>query len=79
MVVIAFCLKVPNRNTTTLRWTEKLSQLDVLGTAALIPGVVCLLLALQWGGQKYAVSQLPNHHFDFSSVLTVSSGAVGVS
>ncbi|GME34335.1 mfs aflatoxin efflux [Neofusicoccum parvum] len=56
MVVIALCLKVPDRDTTKLPWTQKLSQLDVLGTAFLIPGVVCLLLALQWGGQTYAWS-----------------------
>ncbi|MCJ1421361.1 hypothetical protein MMC32_007724 [Xylographa parallela] len=56
LVVIAFCLKVPDRDTTKLPWTEKLLQLDFLGTAALIPGVVCLLLALQWGGQTYAWS-----------------------
>ncbi|KAK7966131.1 uncharacterized protein PG986_000408 [Apiospora aurea] len=31
----------------------KLAQLDAVGTSVLIPGVVCLLLALQWGGLKY--------------------------
>lgn len=56
IAIIAFCLKVPDRDTTKLPWTEKLSQLDALGTIFLIPGVVCLLLALQWGGQTYAVS-----------------------
>lgn len=56
MVAIAFCLKVPDRDTTKLHWIEKLWQLDVLGTAFLVPGVVCLVLALQWGGQTYAVS-----------------------
>ena len=64
MVVIAFCLKVPDRDTAKLPWTKKLSQLDALGTALLVPGVVCLLLSLQWGGQTYAVSY-PHHHFDF--------------
>ena len=64
LVVIAFCLKVPDRDTTKLPWTEKLLQLDFLGTAALIPGVVCLLLALQWGGQTYAVSD-QYHNLDF--------------
>ena len=63
MAVIAFCLKVPDRDTTKLPWTEKLLQLDGLGTAVLIPGVVCLLLALQWGGQTYAVSH-QYHHVD---------------
>lgn len=31
-------------------------QLDVSGTLALLPAVVCVLLALQWGGTKYAWS-----------------------
>ncbi|OJD33660.1 mfs aflatoxin efflux [Diplodia corticola] len=56
MVVIALCLKVPDRDTTKLPWTQKLAQLDVIGTSVLIPGVVCLLLALQWGGSTYAWS-----------------------
>lgn len=30
--------------------------MDLLGTAILIPAVVCCLLALQWGGTKYAWS-----------------------
>jgi MFS family permease len=55
-VVIAACLKVPDRDSTKLPWAKKLQQLDALGSATLIPGVVCLLLALQWGGQTYAVS-----------------------
>lgn len=63
MVVIAFCLEVPDRDIAKLTWTKKLAQLDAPGTAVLIPGVVCLLLALQWGGQIYAVSY-PEHPFD---------------
>lgn len=31
-------------------------QLDPLGTICFLPGIVCLLLALQWGGSKYAWS-----------------------
>ncbi|PLB50138.1 putative MFS aflatoxin efflux pump [Aspergillus steynii IBT 23096] len=53
IAIIAFCLKVPDRNTTKLPWKEKLSQLDALGTTALVSCMVCLLLALQWGGQAY--------------------------
>ncbi|KAF4539092.1 MFS aflatoxin efflux [Lasiodiplodia theobromae] len=56
MAVIAFCLKVPDRDTTKLPWTQKLAQLDILGTTVLIPGVICFLLALQWGGNTYAWS-----------------------
>jgi MFS family permease len=57
LVVIAICLKdVPSQETAKLPWAKKLLHLDFFGSAALLPGVVCLLLALQWGGQTYAVS-----------------------
>jgi MFS family permease len=35
---------------------EKIDQLDLIGTICFLPGVVCLLLALQWGGSTYAWS-----------------------
>ncbi|KAK6219186.1 dolichol kinase [Pestalotiopsis sp. IQ-011] len=54
LVVIAFLLNVPDRDTTKLPLGAKLAQLDAVGTVLLIPGVVCLLLALQWGGLQYA-------------------------
>ena len=31
-----------------------LKQLDIAGTATLMPSIICLLLALQWGGSTYA-------------------------
>lgn len=64
MAAVFFFLKVPDRDTSRLPWTQKLSQLDAPGTALLVPGVVCLLLALQWGGQTYAVS-LTHHYSNF--------------
>ena len=33
---------------------ENIRRLDPIGTAILLPAVVCLLLALQWGGTKYS-------------------------
>lgn len=35
---------------------ERLKLIDVLGAACLLPAVICLLLALQWGGNNYAWS-----------------------
>lgn len=32
---------------------DKIAQLDLLGAIFLVPGVICLLLALQWGGADY--------------------------
>lgn len=34
-------------------WKEKLDQFDLYGTLVFLPMIVCLLLALQWGGSKY--------------------------
>lgn len=53
MVFIFFLLKVPDRATTRLPKREKLAQLDPIGLTLLLPGVICLLLALQWGGLEY--------------------------
>lgn len=56
MLFIAFLLHIPDRDTTHLSTKAKLSQLDAVGTSVFIPGTVCLLLALQWGGLEYSWS-----------------------
>jgi MFS family permease len=43
----------PNVKASSSTWREKVGQMDLLGTAILIPGVICLLIALQWGGSEY--------------------------
>ena len=52
--MLLFTLKLPpkkkNENETLF---QRIKQLDFLGATLLIPAVVCLLLALQWGGNKY--------------------------
>ncbi|SLM39060.1 mfs multidrug [Lasallia pustulata] len=57
MVLIFFLLQVPDRPNTTITFKDKLRQLNALGLLALLPGVVCLCLALQWGGTTYAWSE----------------------
>ncbi|KAF3770926.1 hypothetical protein M406DRAFT_96985 [Cryphonectria parasitica EP155] len=54
MAFIFLLLKIPDRDAQALPTRQKLSQLDFLGIFFLLPGVVCLLLALQWGGTTYA-------------------------
>jgi len=56
MVFIFFLLQIPDRPNTKIPLKDKLLQLNALGVLALLPGVVCLCLALQWGGTTYAVS-----------------------
>ncbi|GLA18368.1 hypothetical protein AnigIFM62618_006010 [Aspergillus niger] len=53
LVVVFFLLHVPARPATNTPLKEKLRQLNFLGMVALIPGVVCLCLALQWAGTTY--------------------------
>ena len=56
MVLIFFLLQAPDRPKTEAIFRDKLRQLNILGLIALVPGIVCLCLALQWGGTVYAVS-----------------------
>lgn len=41
----------PIKKTSSIR--EQLAQLDLLGLLFFIPAIVCVLLALQWGGTQY--------------------------
>lgn len=53
MIILFFILKTPpSTNTDSIR--EQIKKLDPWGTAVFLPGIVCLLLALQWGGTEYA-------------------------
>lgn len=55
-VIIIFCLvkATPPAGLSASSLKERFEQLDPLGTLCFLPGVVCLLLALQWGGLQYA-------------------------
>lgn len=54
VIGIAFFFKPPPRaKVDKLSWREKMNEFDMPGTVVLLPAVVCLLLALQWGGSKY--------------------------
>ncbi|CAO2648798.1 Nn.00g097470.m01.CDS01 [Neocucurbitaria sp. VM-36] len=39
---------------TEATWKQQLQKFDLQGTLLFLPCVICLLLALQWGGSKYA-------------------------
>ncbi|KAF2134247.1 MFS general substrate transporter [Dothidotthia symphoricarpi CBS 119687] len=39
---------------TEATWKQQIQKFDLPGTALFLPAIICLLLALQWGGSKYA-------------------------
>lgn len=53
MVVLIFILHIPGAAKGNTPWRQQVSQLDPIGTFLFICGIVCLLLALQWGGSTY--------------------------
>jgi MFS family permease len=68
MVIIFIILKLPERKIEQLSWKEKLLRLDPLGNLFFIPSIVCLLLALQWGGTTYVGQSYP---FLLSELITM--------
>lgn len=56
-VGILVLLKLPPRAMAQKRSRiQTMKSLDPLGTMVFVPSIVCLLLALQWGGLKYSWS-----------------------
>lgn len=56
LVSIGVFFEEPKRAKKVLTIRQKLSEFDWIGAGVLLPAVVCVLLALQWGGAKYAWS-----------------------
>lgn len=54
MAVIILVLRLPSPKDAPKSLKEQFHRLDPFGTLVFIPGVVCLLLALQWGGSTYS-------------------------
>ena len=50
---IALFFKAPQMSEQTATIKSRLLQLDPLGTVIFMPSIICLLLALQWGGTTY--------------------------
>ncbi|CAH0020484.1 unnamed protein product [Clonostachys rhizophaga] len=57
ILAILLVLREPKRpELDSIALGKKLQSIDFLGTLLLVPAIVCLLLALQWGGSKYSWS-----------------------
>lgn len=56
MATIFFILHLKAQNTAARArpFLSRVLELDLPGTAVFLPAIICLLLALQWGGTEYA-------------------------
>ncbi|KAF7537507.1 hypothetical protein G7054_g3645 [Neopestalotiopsis clavispora] len=58
LVAVFFFLRIPEQNrpqqAVKRTWTQTARDLDLIGAALIMPPIVCILLALQYGGSKYA-------------------------
>lgn len=77
MVFTFFLLQVSNQPNSELAVKDKLRQLNAIGMLVLVPGVICLCLALQWRGTTYPVSRSDLLHRCLLR-LTSSSGVRAV-
>lgn len=55
-MILVFILKSSSPRNANLPIRQQIAQLDPFGLACFLPSIVCLLLALQWGGSTYAWS-----------------------
>lgn len=55
ITVLLIVLFLPDKSIPVTRspWKEQIKQFDLPGTLFIVPAVICLLLALQWGGSNY--------------------------
>ncbi|KAF4633364.1 hypothetical protein G7Y89_g4755 [Cudoniella acicularis] len=57
IVLLYFLFHLPKQGSASadakLSFIQQLAKLDPIGTALFLPGMVCLLLALSWGGSTY--------------------------
>jgi hypothetical protein len=54
VIIIILFFKNPERATVAdLGWKARIKEFDLEGTVVFMPAIICLLLALQWGGTKY--------------------------
>lgn len=53
-LVVILLLPTDEASSGRFSWKEKLQSMDPLGLLLLVPAILALLLALEWGGSSYA-------------------------
>lgn len=52
-IVFALPSQPPEKQLKQESWVVVLGQFDPIGTILFVTGIICLLIALQWGGSQY--------------------------
>jgi MFS family permease len=54
VAVVVLVLHIPrDPNDSKVSYLDRMKELDLIGASILIPAIICLLLAVQWGGNTY--------------------------
>ncbi|KAL2830212.1 major facilitator superfamily transporter [Aspergillus cavernicola] len=53
LAFIVFFFKAPKSVKVVATFKEQITQMDPFGSLLFMPGIICMLLALQWGGREY--------------------------
>ncbi|KAJ7174071.1 major facilitator superfamily domain-containing protein [Mycena crocata] len=53
LVIMVFFESPASRKPGSIGWAARINQFDPFGTVTFVVAIVCVLLALQWGGTKY--------------------------
>ena len=53
LAVVFFFFSNPERQYSHMTFKQRMKEVDLMGAVFLICAIICLLLALQWGGQVY--------------------------
>ncbi|KAJ6465952.1 major facilitator superfamily domain-containing protein, partial [Mycena vitilis] len=53
VITLFFTVPGARRVKQKMSFADRIQQFDPLGTIIFVPSIICLLLALQWGGSKY--------------------------
>ncbi|KAK3937162.1 MFS general substrate transporter [Diplogelasinospora grovesii] len=53
LVILVFFKPPHTSEVSGMTWKERIAEFDLAGTAVFMPCIICLLLALQWGGTSY--------------------------
>ncbi|PCG91377.1 Major facilitator superfamily domain, general substrate transporter [Penicillium occitanis (nom. inval.)] len=54
LVLVFFLLNIPSNSIRANSWKHQVQETNIEGMLALVPSIVCLCLALQWGGFTYS-------------------------